>query len=1160
MLKKAKSFRDDVKGLIKRRPSSSSHDNSISSFTHRTKSRPIPLSRGSSLGDSGRFDQPDKPEDSDKLQEEVNKVYRSLKYIRAVVDNEKLQVIPSTATIVLETVMDVFTLLNNFFLTKDSSTMLSRHNKVCQCLARFIQWADDILLNGKKVLNKEAAHEVITALSDGVEELKQISLDKLHDKKMNPAMRVADQMYGSLADSNKRSSLPEIPLTPREKEILEHTSEMGIYDNTPFTTSRSSDSISSNHRDLMMRKEVSPPPKPPLPKDQAVIHRLVQQRSQESLPPGGDCDFSPPPLPNKENRRSLTNTLEILSGMPNSLGHVSPNQSPHTSMIYTNTSPELSSSLGHLALSNQSDQSISPLSRSPGSSLGSGLNRSSEDLLDSTSQHSSRTNSFSRTSSEARIGSSFSSSNMSKSSSQSDGTVDQINQLTKEINRLTSDIAIMTKKKGNQGDSNEGQEPPTLPKKLNRLPSQYDNMNESGIPHVTTGSAGSSRVVSYEARMSSSSTSSSQSFAGFQMQKSNTISFTQRTSSQETYSSSETFSSASHSSLESLPKPPPLPPKKRHIQAYMQTFGNYTQPSAITECVYSRHSINFYESQWQNHQMDLQPQIYPRSNTISVISDLSSDSSFSGSAPNSPMIPPLPTKLRDNMNRDSQLSNTSSQSDFSVPEFALELSREKAASLIEGPTQGATSDVEPKRSSAPPGQIPAKDILALASAADLPTITTTKPEIQRDADSDFAELNPLDDVDVSDQLIKKKESEDGPEIRGGSVDALVVHASAAGKSGSDTDLASCNQEEFMYQEAFLTTYRTFIFPRDLIDKVLYRFNKFQRAGDNKKKRLARNGFSLLVRIIDELSHPELEDSIIQKMMELVFELLCQGNLMLARILRKKIIEKCEAKKAHSEVTQTMNITSSISLASSPSDLLHLKSHDIAEQMTLMDAELFQKIEIPEVLLWAREQSEELSPNLTEFTEHFNKVSYWCRTQILIQEEAKEREKYLIKFIKIMRHLRKLSNFNSYLAILSAVDSAPIRRLEWQRQNLEALKEFCQLIDSSASFRAYRQALSETEPPCIPYIGLILQDLTFINIGNQDFLPDKNVNFAKRWQQFNILDSMRRFKKCNYECKRNEKIMSMFNNFEDYLSEESLWQISEKIKPRSVRKKPEPSEP
>lgn len=40
-------------------------------------------------------------------------------------------------------------------------------------------------------------------------------------------------------------------------------------------------------------------------------------------------------------------------------------------------------------------------------------------------------------------------------------------------------------------------------------------------------------------------------------------------------------------------------------------------------------------------------------------------------------------------------------------------------------------------------------------------------------------------------------------------------------------------------------------------------------------------------------------------------------------------------------------------------------------------------------------------------------------------------------------------------------------------------------------------------------GLILQDLTFVHLGNPDLIDGK-VNFSKRWQQFNILDSMRRF--------------------------------------------------
>ena len=42
----------------------------------------------------------------------------------------------------------------------------------------------------------------------------------------------------------------------------------------------------------------------------------------------------------------------------------------------------------------------------------------------------------------------------------------------------------------------------------------------------------------------------------------------------------------------------------------------------------------------------------------------------------------------------------------------------------------------------------------------------------------------MDDVDVTDQLVWKKSSEDGPELRGGSVDSLIVHATTAGKNGN----------------------------------------------------------------------------------------------------------------------------------------------------------------------------------------------------------------------------------------------------------------------------------------------------------------------------------------------------------------------------------------
>uniref|UniRef100_A0A182QIF9 CRK SH3-binding GNRP n=1 Tax=Anopheles farauti TaxID=69004 RepID=A0A182QIF9_9DIPT len=400
-------------------------------------------------------------------------------------------------------------------------------------------------------------------------------------------------------------------------------------------------------------------------------------------------------------------------------------------------------------------------------------------------------------------------------------------------------------------------------------------------------------------------------------------------------------------------------------------------------------------------------------------------------------------------------------------------------------------------------------------------------------------LNLMEELDVSNYLVFKKENEDGPDVKGGHPDALIIHATRVQKN-SDA-----------YGEAFITTFRTFISPLELIQKLSHRYTVYHCQMNDAKQKAAKESFSLLVRVVNDLTMPDLSERLLVILMNFDYQLVSAGHLTMAKLLRVKLIEKALIYKQKASLTvQTL---SSRALVAQPPTLLDLKSADIAEQMTLLDAELFQKIEIPEVLIWAQEQCEERSPNLTRFTEHFNKMSYWARTQILSQNDAKDREKHVIKFIKIMKHLRKINNYNSYLALLSALDSAPIRRLEWHKTITEGLKEYCALIDSSSSFRAYRQALAETNPPCIPYIGLVLQDLTFVHIGNPDLLPDGSTNFSKRWQQYHIVVNMKRFKKGSYPFKKNERIIGFFDNFEYSLDEDAMWQISETIKPRGTRK-------
>ncbi|SPP86646.1 blast:Guanine nucleotide-releasing factor 2 [Drosophila guanche] len=481
---------------------------------------------------------------------------------------------------------------------------------------------------------------------------------------------------------------------------------------------------------------------------------------------------------------------------------------------------------------------------------------------------------------------------------------------------------------------------------------------------------------------------------------------------------------------------------------------------------------------------------------------------------------------------------------------------------------------------------------------------------QQDAGEVETVINMLEEVNITRYLILKKKEEDGPEVKGGYIDALIVHASRVQKVADNgrhphpqqakrkhvkhpryhrtppnssfvCHSVSVHFTRAAFSEAFITTFRTFIQPIDVIEKLTHRYTYFFCQVQDNKQKAAKETFSLLVRVVNDLTSTDLTSQLLSLLVEFVYQLVCSGQLYLAKLLRNKFVEKVTLYKEPKvygfvndlEMVGTItssgaagvgigggvggglsgNSSSSMSSGSSnhPS-LLDLKSLDIAEQMTLLDAELFQKIEIPEVLLFAKDQCEEKSPNLNKFTEHFNKMSYWARSKILRLHDAKEREKHVNKFIKIMKHLRKMNNYNSYLALLSALDSGPIRRLEWQKSITEEVRSFCALIDSSSSFRAYRQALAETNPPCIPYIGLVLQDLTFVHVGNQDYLSKGVINFSKRWQQYNIIVNMKRFKKCAYPFRRNERIIRFFENFKDFMGEEEMWQISEKIKPRGRR--------
>ncbi len=93
-----------------------------------------------------------------------------------------------------------------------------------------------------------------------------------------------------------------------------------------------------------------------------------------------------------------------------------------------------------------------------------------------------------------------------------------------------------------------------------------------------------------------------------------------------------------------------------------------------------------------------------------------------------------------------------------------------------------------------------------------------------------------------------------------------------------------------------------------------------------------------------------------------------------------------------------------------------------------------------------------------------------------------------------------------------------------------------------NYKRYRQRLVESDPPAVPFLGLLLSDLTFLEEGNPDLLDDK-INWMKRRTLASILGCLRTFRKVHYCLEPVPLIMQMLLEIPADLSEKELYDMS-----------------
>ncbi|KAJ8258191.1 hypothetical protein GJAV_G00194200 [Gymnothorax javanicus] len=184
-------------------------------------------------------------------------------------------------------------------------------------------------------------------------------------------------------------------------------------------------------------------------------------------------------------------------------------------------------------------------------------------------------------------------------------------------------------------------------------------------------------------------------------------------------------------------------------------------------------------------------------------------------------------------------------------------------------------------------------------------------------------------------------------------------------------------------------------------------------------------------------------------------------------------------------------------------LEQMSSKDIAVQLTDYDWELFgamHEVELVYYVFGRQKFPGTTTANLERFVQRFNTVQYWVVTELCLCKDLGKRASLLKKFIKIAVVLKELRNLNSFFAVMFGLGNSAVQRLSktWERVPSKTKRAYCsfeRLMDPSRNHRAYRLAMAKVNPPYIPFMPLLLKDMTFIHEGNKNFV-DSLVNFEK----------------------------------------------------------------
>uniref|UniRef100_A0A670Y3C5 Ras protein specific guanine nucleotide releasing factor 2 n=1 Tax=Pseudonaja textilis TaxID=8673 RepID=A0A670Y3C5_PSETE len=215
----------------------------------------------------------------------------------------------------------------------------------------------------------------------------------------------------------------------------------------------------------------------------------------------------------------------------------------------------------------------------------------------------------------------------------------------------------------------------------------------------------------------------------------------------------------------------------------------------------------------------------------------------------------------------------------------------------------------------------------------------------------------------------------------------------------------------------------------------------------------------------------------------------------------------------------------------------LSAMELAEQITLLDHIVFRGIPYEEFLGqgWMKLDKNERTPYIMKTSQHFNDMSNLVASQIMNYTDIGSRANAIEKWVAVADICRCLHNYNGVLEITSALNRSAIYRLKktWakvSKQTKALMDKLQKIVSSEGRFKNLRETLKNCNPPSVPYLGMYLTDLAFIEEGTPNFTEEGLVNFSKMRMISHIIREIRQFQQASYRIEHQQKVQCFHISF------------------------------